>query len=520
MLAATFEQARKALNAGDLASAEARCRAAGSAQPAQAWPWAMLSEIALRRNDAALALAHAQKSIALDPGLLLGRVMEAKSLLQQGDYAAARLAARAAAGRADAPPEAIDGLGAVFGMLGEHRTALTLFQRATAAAPAVPQFLFNRAATERMTGDLAAAETHCDTAIARDRHFYLAHYLRADLRIQTRARNHIAELSQLLDQGALPASGEVMLRFALAKEYEDLEEHAYSFGEVRKAAVLHRRHLIYDVAQEIAAIDRIVRTQTRAWLAAAPPGDNSAAPVFVMGLPRSGTTVVERIVASHSAIASAGETGIFAAQVARALRRLRGDGASPPRRLDPAALGRDYLDTLAAATQIAAPRFIDKTLQNYLYCGWIHAALPRAKMILVHRHPLDLGYALYKTHFLGTFPFSYDLAELADYILAFRRLVAHWRSMLPPAAFMEIAYEDIVRDQEGQSRKLLAFLGLAWEDGVLRFHESRMPSATASAVQVRRPLYSSAVGRWRHHAVALEPLRQRLAHVLPREEPA
>ena len=140
------------------------------------------------------------------------------------------------------------------------------------------------------------------------------------------------------------------------------------------------------------------------------------------------------------------------------------------------------------------------------------------KIILVHRRPLDNCYALYKTHFDGTFGFSYDLKDLADYYLAFRRLAQHWRAVLPPGIFQEVQYEDIVRDQTGASRRLLAFLGLSWEEEVLRFHESPAPSATASAVQVRRPLYGSSVGRWRRHYQALRPLHERLSAELPASE--
>jgi hypothetical protein len=163
-------------------------------------------------------------------------------------------------------------------------------------------------------------------------------------------------------------------------------------------------------------------------------------------------------------------------------------------------------------------RIVDKTLQNYLYCGLILAALPRAKIILVRRHPLDAGWAMLKAHFQGKFLFSYDQTELADYILAYRRLARHWKAALPPHAFMDVNYEDIVRDQAEQSRRLIAFVGLPWEDGVLRFHDSTAPSATASAVQVRRPIYASSVGKWRRHADRLEPMRTRLAREIPVSE--
>jgi hypothetical protein len=131
---------------------------------------------------------------------------------------------------------------------------------------------------------------------------------------------------------------------------------------------------------------------------------------------------------------------------------------------------------------------------------------------------MDAGWAIYKAHFQGKFLFSYHQIELAEYYLAFRRLARHWKSVLPPHALLEVNYEDIVRDPSGQSRRLIEFVGLPWEEQVLRFHESQAPSATASAVQIRRPIYASSVGKWRHHGERLQPLRARLAREIPQAE--
>jgi hypothetical protein len=233
--------------------------------------------------------------------------------------------------------------------------------------------------------------------------------------------------------------------------------------------------------------------------------------VFVAGLPRTGTTLVERIIASHSAMSSVGETGAFATEMRRAMKGLPTAGGL-------ADIGRRYIDSVTAFRTMRNLRFVDKTLQNYLYCGLVHAALPAARIILVQRHPLDACWAIYKAHFQGKFSFSYHQIELAEYYLAYRRLSRHWRATLPSEVLLEINYEDIVRDQSAASRRLIAFVELPWDDEVLRFHQSPTPSATASAVQVRRPIYSSSVGKWRHHAERLAPLRARLAREIPEAE--
>jgi tetratricopeptide (TPR) repeat protein len=506
-----MKTARRALAGGDLPKAERICQNVLAATPEYGSAWTLLTETALQRGRPDAAIVCAERAVALTPDDPIAHVMRAKCLFICGEAPAALAEAEVAAKLVGSAPAALDALGAIFGLLGLHARAMDLFRRAVAARPDIAQYLFNLAASERMTGMLEAAETHCDAAIAHERAYCLAHYLRSDLRIQTRDRNHIREMERLLSARKLGWRDEVMLRFALAKEYEDLDEHARAFDQVAAACALQRRSIRYDAGAEIAEIDRIIRTQTRAWLASCPAGFSAAEPVFVVGLPRTGTTLVERIIASHSAMVAAGETGAFAVELRRAMQ-------ARPTGPDLAELGRRYV---AAVTAISVPddrRFVDKTLQNYLYCGAVHAALPRAKIILVRRHPLDACWSIYKAHFQGKFFFSYDLDELAEYNLAFRRLARHWRETLPAHALLDVSYEDIVRDQAGESRRLIEFIGLAWEDEVLRFHASTAPSATASAVQVRRPLYASSVGKWRRHAQALEGVRARLAREIPEAE--
>jgi tetratricopeptide (TPR) repeat protein len=503
-----MNEARRAFANGDVTTAERICAELLARAPEDGAAWALLTETALQRGRPDAAIVCADRAVALMPKDPIPLILRAKCLFVSGEARRASEAAEAAAKIVGNAPEAQDALGAIFGLLGLHQKAKEFFLRAVAARPDVPQYLFNLAATERMTGALQDAEAHCDAAIALDRRYGLAHYLRSDLRIQTADRNHIEEMEALIRGGQLARPSEVMLRFALGKESEDLDLHERAFDHVEAGCDLQHRSTSHDHAAEIAEIDRIIRTHTRSRIDAAPAGYSAAAPVFVAGLPRTGTTLVERIIASHAAMSSVGETGAFASEMRRTMKDTV-TGA------DPAAIGRRYID---AATAFHGPqnvRFVDKTLQNYLYCGLIHAALPAAKIILVQRHPLDACWAIYKAHFQGKFSFSYHQIELAEYYLAYRRLTQHWRATLPQDVLLEVSYEDIVRDQAAASRRFVGFVGLPWDDEVLRFHESPAPSATASAVQVRRPIYSSSVGKWRHHAERLAPLRVRLAREIP-----
>lgn len=490
---------------GDVASTEQFCKAEIDRNPASGRAWALLAETAMVRDrpDAARVCAH--RAAALSPNDALCVITRAKIMYLHGEVVEALQSAQSAA-RIASSPESQDGLAAIFGLLGRHEKALELSQLAVAACPHEPQFLFNLAATERMLGALDAAETHCDAAIARRPEFALAHYLRADLRVQTPTRNHIQEIAEILRRGGENWRDEATLRYALAKEYEDLQEDARAFDEVAGAARLWRSNMRYDAKAELAAIYRVIETQDSAWLASLPKSRFEASPIFVCGLPRSGTTLAERILSSHSAVESVGETNIFAAEASRVLRAARPDFA---------ALGAAYLGAIDSVHAPTKGRFLDKTLDNYLYCGLIHAALPRAKIILIERNAMDMAWALYKAHFNGKFLFSYDLVELAEYYVAYRRVAKHWKRALPAESVTIIRYEDIVGDLAGQGRRLLAFLGLAWEDEILRFHQSPAPSATASAVQIRRPLYETSVGKWRRHVGPLAPFRERIRQLAP-----
>jgi len=506
----TIAAARRAFQRGDIAATELICAQVLARDGDEGSAWCLLSETALLRGRTDAAIVCAERASALSPGNPIPLILRAKCLHLAGKARPALEAAEAAEPNVGTAAEALDALGAIFGLLGLHDRARGLFLRAVASRPDVPQYLFNLAATERMTGALEEAEAHCDAALALEPAYGRAHYLRSDLRIQVTDRNHVAEMEAILSGRKLSPQCEAMIRFALGKEYEDLELYERAFDHVERGCALQRRQS-RENRDGVTEIDRIISTHTPSWIASAPAGHAGAAPVFVTGLPRTGTTLVERILASHPAMSSVGETSAFAA----ALRHTAIDGKV---RADPASLGRSYMEGASVLPLPPNARFVDKTLENYLYCGLIHAALSDAKIILVQRRPMDACWAIYKAHFQGKFAFSYDQIEVADYCLAFRRLSQHWKAILPRDALLEINYEDIVSDQEGASRKMIDFVGLPWDDEVLRFHESPAPSATASAVQVRRPVYASSVGKWRHHASRLAALRDRLLRELPEGE--
>jgi tetratricopeptide (TPR) repeat protein len=464
-------------------------------------------------------LENIDRALERDPSSLRLRIDRARCLLALGRRPEALAAVAAAERVAGNDAHAWDAFGTLYSYAADQRGALAAYDRAVAIAPESPEFRFNRASVRRFVGDLAGAESDYDAAIARRPGDFEAYLNRTELRVQTRERNHVAELEAAAVRAAADWRGEVQVRFALAKEYEDLGEHAKSFEQLRRGASRRREHLRYDIGTDVATAEWIMEAFPVGTFAAAPPMRGAAGgpddPIFIVGLPRSGTTVVERILGSHSTLTSAGELDSFALALVDAARRRNGGKVLSRRELvaasatlDFPALGRDYLQRARLAFG-GGGRFIDKMPLNYLYAGLIRQALPNARIIHVTRHPMAVCYAMYKTLFKSGYPFSYDLGEIAQYYIAYRRLMQHWRSVLGEALH-ETRYESLVSDQLGETRKLLEYCGLEWEDACLKFHENPAPSTTASASQVRRPLYDSSVSQWRSYETELAELKRRL----------
>jgi len=304
--------------------------------------------------------------------------------------------------------------------------------------------------------------------------------------------------------------------YALAKEAEDVGEYEQSFEALKAGSRLRRRHLEYHVEKDVAVLNDILRCYADLETCSRGPGCENRSPIFIVGMPRTGTTLVERILAGHSQISSAGELHDFSSELVKEIQRRSPGQAVAKEQIVQASLGMDFgrlgNNYVEAARQAVGPEFlhfIDKLPFNFLYCGLIHRALPGARIIHMVRDPMDTCYAVFKTLFGQAYPFSYDLDELASYYIAYRKLMDHWKQVMPDF-ILEVAYENVVTDTEQQARRLLAHCGLDWEPGCLNFHRSNTPSTTSSAVQVRQPVYSSSIQKWRHYEQQLEPLRIRL----------
>jgi tetratricopeptide (TPR) repeat protein len=509
------QEVTRLLQNGDLNAAAALCDRLIAQFPQFLPAWHTSSFIALCRGQIASASQMIHRALAGSPSdprflLQLARVLAAERRL--GDsLVSAEAAVRAAAG--DAP--LMDAIGSFYSSIGEHERAFEAYSQAIARDPAQPIYWFNRATVQRFLGRLSAAEDDYDRTIALRPTDYEAYANRSELRKQTADRNHIEVLERQLASGVANWRGEMQLRHALAKEYEDLGQYPDSWRHLEKGARLRREHLQYDVRHDTDTVDWIIEA-----FPAAPTepidGCHSRAPIFVVGLPRSGTTLVERILGSHSQVFAAGELNHFAAALVSAAQARNGGRPLPrpqliaaTRELDFAAVGADYLERTQQPGSSQRPHFTDKMPLNYLYCGLIRRALPHARIVHVTRHPMASCYAMFKTLFKDGYPFSYDLDDVARYYVGYRRLMDHWHRTMP-GILHDISYDRLVRDQETVSRQLIAACGLEWEDGCLEFHRNPTVTTTASAAQVRRPMYDSSLKQWRHYESQLAGLRNQL----------
>ena len=344
-----------------------------------------------------------------------------------------------------------------------------------------------------------------------------AAYNRSTLRTQTASHHHLPELRRHL--ATAPPSAVIGLHYALAKELEDLGDDANAFKHLQAGAAARRVRLSYRVEADEAVMAQIAQTFTADWLGSVQRGSPETGPLFIVGLPRSGTTLIERILGRHSAIGSVGEVNELPLAVTRAANALPTASADllaarqglvqRAAQADMTALGRSYCKALRGYG-VPGTYVIDKSPLNFLYLGLMAAALPGAKVIHVRRHPLASGYAMFKTLFRMGYPFSYDQQDLGRYQLAYLKLMNHWREVLP-GDFLEVDYEAVINDQPGQTKRLLDYCQLPGEDACLSFHEDKRPTATASAAQVRRPIYRESLNQWRRHAADLAPLARVLS---------
>ncbi|SNY56740.1 Tetratricopeptide repeat-containing protein [Arsukibacterium tuosuense] len=480
--------------------------------PQLADSWLAASVFAEHTSQLSKALQAIDKAVTLSPDIprlqlrrlhCLQRCHQTAAALQLADHLSQTPAADA---------DFLSELALQCSQLQRYKQAARLYQQALALQPDNATLYYNYATMLRFCGQLATAEQMLDKAIDLQPRDTDAWHLRSSLRKQRTDNHHCAGLTAMLQRQDLSPKQRVQLHYALAKELEDLKQYPQSFTQLQAGATLRRNHINYQLAADLAVMQEIQQQFDQDFFRQArPQGCDNPEPVFIVSMPRAGSTLAERMLGCDPQVQLAGELNNFATQLSR-LAQLQAEKkldkaalVQQTKKLDFAMLGQAYLDSTRPLTG-RQQHFVDKLPLNFLYVGLIHLALPRARIIHVQRNPIDHCYAIYKHLFADAYPFSYQLDELVQYYQAYQALMAHWQRCLP-GVIHTVQYEELVSQPAQSSQALYQYCGLPWNEHVLQFHQhNQQASTTGSASQVRQPLYNSSVARWRCYQTELAEL--------------
>jgi tetratricopeptide (TPR) repeat protein len=390
---------------------------------------------------------------------------------------------------------------AYFGRLSDAKAQ---FRKALKFAPRYAQTLFAMGFLATIEGRFDEAEAMFKRAIEADPKMPSAWAAMAGLRKMTSSDAAWLQSAEEIAASGIPVLEEADMRFAIAKYRDDVEDFKGAFQSYERANELHKMAAkSYDRDARAQLVDDLMRVYTREAISnVAPPASDSMKPIFVVGMPRSGTSLMEQIIASHPDAKGAGELAFWSRAAhdhETVLRRTLLDESTRKR------LAEDCLRDLQARSGDAL-RIVDKTPLNSDYLGMIHSVFPNARIIYMQRDPIDSCLSCYFQKFDVQLNFTMDLSDLAHYFRQHQRLMAHWRAVLPPGSILDVPYAELVTDQEGWTRKVLAFLGLEWDPRCLDFHETERPIVTASAWQVRQKIYKGSVARWHRYEKFIGPL--------------
>ncbi len=506
-----LQQGFAALQAGRPRDAAEYCRRAIAIEPTKAEAHFLVGLVALDMNDLKTATRGFGSVTKIDPDHAAAWAQLARLFMRMGQPARAEKAVAEAkrAGITEAP--VADLVGVVSSLLGDQKEARRWYALACEKAPDSHEFAVNLATACIFLGENDEAKIILEKTLKRNGDVAQAQWLYSSL-----IRSESTKRAKTLATRAASADAHsaAFLYYAAGKEFEDCGEWDRAFAAFDAGAQAKRSLIDYDEAAEAAMFDALIETFTPEWRAVVAGGCLDPAPIFVIGMPRTGTTLIERIITSHSMVESAGELQQFGLSA----RRLTPDAdaarfsAANVRKwasIDLKALGAEYL-RVSAPMRGGKPRFVDKLPNNFLHVPLILAALPNAKIVHLTRHPMDACFASFKQLFADAYFHSYDQREMARHYIRYWRLMEHWRRVYP-GRILDVAYEAVVSDVEPEARRLIAHLGLAWEEACLRFHERDDAVATASAVQVREPAHTRSVGRWRRYEGRLQTMAQELS---------
>lgn len=450
------------------------------------------------------------RALSVAPEMASAVAYKARSLIALNQRETALDAARTITDLNSLDAHTLDTIGVVFSRAGRHQEALAYYEAALKDGSDHANYYYNYGAALQFLGRMDEARAAYREAIARDPDDARSYAAIVTITKQTDAENDIAKLEALFPRFAADANARLNIGHAIAKAYDDLGQGAQALDWLGQAKALKKQELGYDPA-----FDRAVFDQVRALAGIdIAPDPQALGPIFITGMPRTGTTLVDRIISSHSEVTPAGELTDFGLLLKRAVRSpgpyvLDAETLAAGADADLAQIGADYVAHVRKTIAISTPTFTDKMPLNILYAPLLLKAMPNARVICLKRHPADTVLSNYRQLFATTFSYynyAYDLDTAARYYAQFERLVDHFTKALPDTRFTTVQYESVVADIETETRRLLAFCGLDFEQACVDFHTNQAPVATASSAQVRQPLYASALARWKRYRPGLDQM--------------
>lgn len=512
----TLNDGLKALSLKQYESVHQQSIAAIKKDVTNAIPYFLLGVVALDHKNFSKASELFQKVEVLDPDCSHYPAYLGKLWLDVREPEKAKTAADRASILPINDGYLADMIGVIYSRIGSHESAIPMFEKAVALDQTQSNFFYNLGASAQFKGDFAKAAKAYRSAVKLDNDHYRAWASLISLKRQSQKNNYLPILEKLFVKLSGNEDAEQQVGHAIAKTLEDMNRHEESFDWLVKAKAKKRVRYAYDRDFSIAAF---AAAKTTVMAPKKETGDDFS-PIFITGLPRTGTTLVDRILSSHSKVISAGELNFFAELIKARTGTdsnlvLDAKTFEASRTINLENIGSDYIQKVKARAG-ENPFIIDKLPLNFFYAGLIHRALPNARIITLRRGAMDSCLSNYRQLLAvqeSFYNYTFDLEDTAFFYRQFDALITHWREHISQTHFMEIRYEDIVYDQEKQTRELLEFCGLEFEDACMRFHENAAPVATASAVQVRQPLYSGSIGRWKKYGDKLNGLQKALGEL-------
>ena len=458
------------------------------------------------------AIAAYRQAIKIDPMMAEAHINLGAALNEHDKHDEAVFTLRRAIRLKPDSAKAYYNLGVSLSKGGRLDEAIAAYHKAVSLKADFAEAHYNLGVALKEIGELGESRKALERSIELAPMSTVSYRVLSDAKRFTSSDPHLATMEKLARNiGSLSSEARIDLHFALAKAYDDVGDYEASFNQLLEGNSLKRQQITYDEVGAHSLFGHIQRAFTLERMRHNQGlGDPSNLPVFIIGMPRSGTTLIEQILASHPKVFGAGELGCLANEVARLLSSLGRAAVFPEAVFD---IGTEKLRELgssyvAAVRDLAATaeRITDKMPLNFRFAGLIQLALPNARIIHVRRDPLDTCLSCFSKLFAEDQPYSYDLGELGRFYLAYAGLMDHWRRVLPPGVMLEIHYEDLITNVEIEARRAISHCGLEWSDVCLSFHENKRPVRTASAIQVRQPIYQNSVGRWRRYERQLRPL--------------